>query len=356
VRGVGHSSSQSDVYGLRSMALEPSVVTVTGPDRSALLTDLTLRFGHIELVSEREIILPGGGRGHELTVRHRPFTSELGQVAPPPPPLSPPPPEPVAVAPPVAHETAVEPPVEPEHVPDGTRQEAEQILDQAREQARQALDQGRADAEQLRVDAREEAERMAASLAAERERVLAEAREEAERMAAQLREEAQRARDEAVAGEDERIRAAVDRRLRELEREGADKARAIVQAAQQEAARIAAAAEQELAAARTEARGITREAREQADALLRESRAQVDLATVEGRALTEAVRDAQQRLRDLGNQLTTQLQAAQKDLADRTTLHSVQARLRAGGGEGSAAEIADHLARLLRGGGTRDAE
>ncbi|MCZ4493470.1 MAG: hypothetical protein JWP53_2401, partial [Conexibacter sp.] len=72
------------------MALEPSVVTVTGPDRSALLTDLTLRFGHIELVSEREIVLPGGSRGHELTVRHRPFTSELGgsppAAAPPAPP------------------------------------------------------------------------------------------------------------------------------------------------------------------------------------------------------------------------------------------------------------------------------
>ncbi|MCW2986088.1 MAG: hypothetical protein JWR63_3658, partial [Conexibacter sp.] len=66
------------------MALEPSVVTVTGPDRAALLTDLTLRFGHIELVSEREIVLPGGGRGHELTVRHRPFTSELGGVIPAP--------------------------------------------------------------------------------------------------------------------------------------------------------------------------------------------------------------------------------------------------------------------------------
>ncbi|HWH92939.1 MAG TPA: hypothetical protein VNT03_03680, partial [Baekduia sp.] len=73
------------------MALEPSVVTVTGPDRAALLTDLTLRFGHIELVSEREIVLPGGGRGHELTVRHRPFTSELGGVVAAPPAAPPPP-------------------------------------------------------------------------------------------------------------------------------------------------------------------------------------------------------------------------------------------------------------------------
>src|SRR4051812_32517234 len=92
---TAESSRLSAVYGEGPMALEPSVVTVTGPDRSALLTDLTLRFGHIELVSEREIILPGGGRGHELTVRHRPFTSALAPeqptvavepVAPPPPP------------------------------------------------------------------------------------------------------------------------------------------------------------------------------------------------------------------------------------------------------------------------------
>src|SRR3954452_25254651 len=104
------------------MALEPSVVTVTGPDRSALLTDLTLRFGHIELVSEREIILPGGGRGHELTVRHRPFTSALAPeqptvavepVAPPPPP----PPvleQPAPVPPPApAPEEAAPPPPPP---------------------------------------------------------------------------------------------------------------------------------------------------------------------------------------------------------------------------------------------------
>jgi hypothetical protein len=68
------------------------------------------------------------------------------------------------------------------------------------------------------------------------------------------------------------------------------------------------------------------------------------------------VRDAQQRLRELGNQLTSQLQAAQKDLSDRTSLHSVQARLRAGGSEGTAAEIADHLARILRDGGTGEEE
>src|SRR4051794_32510424 len=89
------------------MASEPSVVTVTGSDRSALLTDLTLRFGHIELVSEREIVLPGGGRGHELTVRHRPFTSELGGVVPPPPPA------PTLLQPPAAApEPAPEPPTQ----------------------------------------------------------------------------------------------------------------------------------------------------------------------------------------------------------------------------------------------------
>jgi hypothetical protein len=106
------------------------------------------------------------------------------------------------------------------------------------------------------------------------------------------------------------------------------------------------------------ARGTTREAREQADALLREARSQADLATAEGRALAEAVRDAQQRLRELGGQITTQLQAAQKDLADRTSLHSVQARLRAGAGtpEGSPSQVADSLSRVLRGSGTQEEE
>ena len=116
-----------------------------------------------------------------------------------------------------------------------------------------------------------------------------------------------------------------------------------MQTAQEEAVRVKQAAEKELADARVEARGITREAREQADALLREARAQADLAGVESRALAEAVRDAQHRLRELSSQITSQLQAAQKDLNDRTSLHSVQARLRAGGSEGSAVEIAEHL-------------
>ena len=65
-----------------------------------------------------------------------------------------------------------------------------------------------------------------------------------------------------------------------------------------------------------------------------------------------AVRDAQNGLRELANQLTLQLQGAQKDLAARTSLHSVQARLRAGGAETTAQEIADHVARLLQEGPT----
>ena len=68
----------------------------------------------------------------------------------------------------------------------------------------------------------------------------------------------------------------------------------------------------------------------------------------------EAVRDAQHRLRELSAQITGQLQAAQKDLNDRTSLHSVQARLREGGQEGTAAEVAEHLSRILRGNGTQE--
>src|SRR4051812_10017556 len=221
---------QDDVYGSVSMALEPSVVTVTGPDRAALLTDLTLRFGHIELVSEREIVLQGGGRGHELTVRHRPFTSELGGVVaavPPPapvhavpePPPAPPAPAEVPAAVPAAEpaagpakgpaEAAVAPPPAPDADPlhaeaqralAEAREQAEALLAEAREQAQQALDQGRADAEQLRADARDEAARVAATAEEQKAAALAHARAEAqeELAAARAAYEAQLA--EAAAG------------------------------------------------------------------------------------------------------------------------------------------------------------
>jgi len=98
-------------------------------------------------------------------------------------------------------------------------------------------------------------------------------------------------------------------------------------------------------------REASNEARAQADALLREARAQADIATIEGKALAEAVREAQQRLRDLGATIGQQLQSAQRDLSDRTSLNAVQARLRAGGHEATAHEIAEHLAKLLSAGG-----
>ncbi|MCW2997805.1 MAG: hypothetical protein JWN65_1354, partial [Solirubrobacterales bacterium] len=59
------------------MSATPSTVTVTGPDRAALMANLTVRFGRVEIVAERQIALPGGGAGWELTVQHRPFVSDL---------------------------------------------------------------------------------------------------------------------------------------------------------------------------------------------------------------------------------------------------------------------------------------
>ena len=41
---------------------DASVLTVTGRDRATLLTDLTLRYGRIELLAEREIVDPAGVR------------------------------------------------------------------------------------------------------------------------------------------------------------------------------------------------------------------------------------------------------------------------------------------------------
>jgi len=173
------------------MDLEPSVVTVTGADRSALLMDLTLRFGHIELVSERSVVLPGGRQGHELTVRHRPFTSELGGPLSAPPVPSPPASSlqetvafPAVPDEPVHGEAPDLPPAESfVEGPDAAeaRAQAERLVADARAEAQAALAQGRADAEQLRADAREEATRMRAAAVAERERAAAAAQADAER-------------------------------------------------------------------------------------------------------------------------------------------------------------------------------
>ena len=50
-------------------------VTVTGPDRSGLLANLTVRFGRVEVLGERQVTLPDGTAGWELTVRHESFTA-----------------------------------------------------------------------------------------------------------------------------------------------------------------------------------------------------------------------------------------------------------------------------------------
>src|SRR6476661_2251050 len=55
------------------MATIPSAVTATGSDRSRLLADLTMRLGRIDVISEREVTLPDGNAGWEVTVRHQPF-------------------------------------------------------------------------------------------------------------------------------------------------------------------------------------------------------------------------------------------------------------------------------------------
>src|SRR4051812_11956437 len=59
------------------MPTDPSVITVTGADRQALLTDLTLRFGRVDIVEEREVELADGVPGWEVTAQHRPFTEDM---------------------------------------------------------------------------------------------------------------------------------------------------------------------------------------------------------------------------------------------------------------------------------------
>ncbi|MCW3011728.1 MAG: hypothetical protein JWO90_2132, partial [Solirubrobacterales bacterium] len=57
------------------MPASPTTVTVTGPDRSGLLANLTVRFGRVEVVGERQVTLADGSTGWELTVRHESFTA-----------------------------------------------------------------------------------------------------------------------------------------------------------------------------------------------------------------------------------------------------------------------------------------
>ena len=63
------------------MATIPSAVTATGSDRSRLLADLTMRLGRIDVISEREVTLPDGNPGWEVTVRHQPFVADEAQQA-----------------------------------------------------------------------------------------------------------------------------------------------------------------------------------------------------------------------------------------------------------------------------------
>jgi hypothetical protein len=295
------------------MAEDPSVVTVSGPDRGALLTDLTLRFGRIDVVGEREVVLPGGARGVEVTVRHQPFTDALTDVEQL---------EEEALA--AEHPEAAPPP------DDATAPPPEPAL---------AEPAGRAEADQLLVEAHAEADRLLAEAQQQAAAIVAEAHEEA----ASLRTAAEAEHVAAEAQREEEHRRATAEVRRRAEAEG----ERILEQARAEGRALQAQREKELADARAEGRAHVRDARDHAEALLREARAQSELSAIEGRALAEAVRDAQHQVRTLGGQLTQRLQDANKDLLERTSLHGVQARLRAQGATPTAVEIAEHLAELV---------
>src|SRR3954463_7122769 len=142
------------------MATIPSEVTATGSDRSRLLADLTMRLGRIDVVSEREVTLPDGNPGWEVTVRHQPFVVDDAQHA-----------------------------------------EVEDLSERIEELQREAAAIEEANAA-ARTELDAERERMREELAAERERINVieeEARAEAERIVAEARERAQAITAEAAA-------------------------------------------------------------------------------------------------------------------------------------------------------------
>lgn len=298
------------------MAQDPSVVTASGPDRGALLTDLTLRFGRIDVVGEREVTLPGGARGVEVTVRHQPFTDGLPDV------------ERLEEEVLAVEDAGTEAPGDPAG-PEQPEQPEPAVAEPA----------GPAEADALLVEAHAEAERLLAEAQQQAAAIVAEAHEEA----ASLRTAAETERVAAEAQREEDLRRATTEVRRRAEAEG----ERILEQARADGRALQAQREKELAEARAEGRAHVRDARDHAEALLREARAQAEIASIEGRALAEAVRDAQHQVRTLGGQLTQRLQDANKDLTERTSLHGVQARLRAQGAQPTAVEIAEHLARLV---------
>ncbi len=92
-----------------------------------------------------------------------------------------------------------------------------------------------------------------------------------------------------------------------------------------------------------------RNAREQASALLAAARQEADAALAEGQDLSKAMRGIVDTLREAGRKLEADVQQAHRQIAERTSLQSVQARTRVEQPDldASATAIAAQVVRIL---------
>src|SRR3954468_21921161 len=300
------------------MATTPSEVTTTGADRSRLLADLTMRLGRIDVVSEREVTLPDGNPGWEVTVRHQPFVvddaqhAEVGDLS--------------------------------ERIEELQREAA--AIEEANEAARTELD---AERERMREELAAERERIGVieeEARAEGERIVAEARERAQAITAEAAAAAQRQREEA-----DRLRAQMEKRTSEAtdlaRRHAEDQAAGTPAEGQRRATELQDQAAAELKAARQQGREVLREARAAAQALLDGAQSEVDVAQSEGQALTETLHEMTEALRQTEKRLASDLQAAHKALSKHTSLGAAQAAA-ATSPETQSQLIAEEVVRILR--------
>ena len=252
------------LYVANAMTSSAPTVTVTGPDRSGLLANLTVRFGRVEVLGERQVTLPDGTAGWELTVRHESFTAARGAGG---------------AGAPAANDRA----------------EAGEVRDAA-QRARLEVD---AAARAEIADARE-------ALAAEREQLLAQLETERAAMTQRAQADAATIRDQAAA-EIQAGREEVEAERAGLVDEAAQLRATALAEAEERVAEAAAAAQAQIAAAREQAQAdvaTARAAAEQEVAEVRKTAAAVKAAAGEeaGRLLAAAERDAR-KLRDEAKKL-----------------------------------------------------
>ena len=341
------------LYVASAMIPSAPTVTVTGPDRSGLLANLTVRFGRVEVLGERQVTLPDGTAGWELTVRHESFTAARGGGG---------------AGAPSADDRA-----EAGDVRDAARRarlevdaaaraeiagaealaaEREQLLAQLeteraamtqraqadaatiRNQAAAEIQAGREEVEAERAGFVDEAAQLRAAALAEAEERVAEGAAAAQAQIAAAREQAQA--DVATAGaaaeqevaEVRKTTAAQTAVVREEAELAVQQAQALVTAERKAAAKVKAAAGEEAGRLRAAAERDARKLRDEAKKLRDESGRQVDALLAKREAETvEAVAKALRAAQGEAREIVTAAQAQRAELKRRAEAELAAARV-----------------------------